>query len=73
MSLWDGDWRLVKSSGRDKTINVVIYICMEAMLGMPLYSYSYFRLAKPLCLSYHFLYLLFNKTGEEGRIASAWK
>jgi hypothetical protein len=28
--------------------------------------------SKMLCLSYYFLYLLFNKIGEEGRTDSAW-
>jgi hypothetical protein len=46
---------------------------MEAMLVISLYSYSYFKLAKTLCLSYYCLCLLFNKIGEEGRIDSAWK
>jgi uncharacterized membrane protein YgcG len=51
---------------------VVTYMCMEAMLGISLYSYLYLKLAKMLCLSYH-LCLLFNKIGEEGRTGSAWK
>jgi hypothetical protein len=40
----------VKRSGRDEPIQVVIHICMEAMLGIPLYSYLYLELAKMLCL-----------------------
>jgi hypothetical protein len=63
----------VKRSGRDESIQVVIYMSMEAMLGISLYSYSYLKLAKTLCLSYYCLFLLFNKTGEEGRTGSAWK
>jgi hypothetical protein len=39
---------------------------MEAMLGISLYSYLYFKLAKMLCLSYYLLCFLFNKIGEEG-------
>jgi hypothetical protein len=46
---------------------------MEAKLGISLYSYLYLKLAKMLCLSYYFLYFLFNKIGEEGRTGSTWK
>jgi hypothetical protein len=51
----------VKSSGRDEPIRVVIHMCMEAMLGISLYSYLYLKLAKMLCLSYYFLCFVFNK------------
>jgi hypothetical protein len=37
--LWEGDWEVVKRSGRDESIRVVIHLCMEAMLGISLYSY----------------------------------
>jgi hypothetical protein len=40
----------VKRSGRDEPIQVVIPMCMEAMLGIPLYSYLYLKLAKMLSL-----------------------
>jgi hypothetical protein len=63
----------VKRSGRDESIWVVIHMCMEAMLGISLYSYLYLKLAKMLCLSYYCLCLLFNKIGEEGRTGSVWK
>jgi hypothetical protein len=46
--------------------------CMEAMLGISLYSYLYLKLAKMLCLSY-LLCFLFNKFGEDGQTGSAWK
>jgi hypothetical protein len=52
---------------------VVIHKCVEAILGVSLYSYLYPKLAKTLWLSYYLLCLLFNKIGEEGRIGSAWK
>jgi hypothetical protein len=71
-SLWEGDQKVVKRSGRDEPIRVVIHMCMEAMLGISLYSCVYLKLAEMLCLSYH-LCLFFNKIGEEGRIGSAWK
>jgi hypothetical protein len=38
--------RRVKRSGREEPMWVVIYMCMEAMLGISLYSYLYFKLAK---------------------------
>jgi hypothetical protein len=34
--LWESDWEVVKRSGRDESIRVVIYLCMEAMLGISL-------------------------------------
>jgi hypothetical protein len=63
----------VKRSGKDESIQVVIHMCMEAMLGISLYSYLYLKLAKMLYLSYYCLCLLFNKIREEGRTVSAWK
>jgi hypothetical protein len=48
-------------------------MCIEAMLGISLYSYLYFKLAKILCLSYYLFCFLFNIIGEEGRTGSAWK
>jgi hypothetical protein len=72
-SLWKGDQEVVKRSGRDESIQVVIHMCMEAMLGITLYSYPYLKLAKALCLSYYCLCLLFNKIEEEGRTGSDWK
>jgi hypothetical protein len=51
---------------------VVIHKCMEATLGISLYSYLYLKLAKTLCLSYYFLCSLFNKIAEqEGGTGSA--
>jgi hypothetical protein len=39
-----------------------------------LYSYFYLKFAKTLCLSYYFLFFLFNIIGEEeGRAGSAQK
>jgi hypothetical protein len=37
----------VKRSGRDESIGVVIHLCMEAMLGILLYSYPYLYYQKP--------------------------
>jgi hypothetical protein len=36
----------VKRSGRDEPMWVVIHMCMEATLGISLYSYLYLKLAK---------------------------
>jgi hypothetical protein len=63
----------MKRSARNESIWIVIHMCMEAMKGISLYSYLYLKLANMLCLSYYLLCFLFNKIGEEGRIASAWK
>jgi hypothetical protein len=69
-----GDQEVVKRSGRDEPMWVVIHMCMEAMLGVSLYGYLYLKLAKTLCLSYYILCFLFNKIREqEGRTGSAWK
>jgi hypothetical protein len=73
MSLWEGHQEVVKRSGRDESIQVIIHKCMEAMLGISQYSYPYLKLAKMLCISYYCLCLLFNKIGEESRTGSAWK
>jgi hypothetical protein len=37
----EGDQEVVKRSGRDESIRVVIYMCIEAMLGLSLSSYPY--------------------------------
>jgi hypothetical protein len=51
---------------------VAIHKCMEATLGISLYSYLYPKLAKTLRLSYYLLCFLFNRIGkEEGRMGSA--
>jgi hypothetical protein len=63
----------VKRSGRNESIQVVIHMCMEAMLGIFLCSYPYLKLGKTLCLSYYCLCLPFNKIGEEGRTGFSWK
>jgi hypothetical protein len=49
-------------------------MCMEATLGISLYSYLYLKLAKVLCHSYYHLCFLVNKIREqEGRTGSAQK
>jgi hypothetical protein len=51
----------VKRFGRDEPMWVAIHMCMEAMLGISLYSYPYLKLVKALYLSCN----LFNKIGEQ--------
>jgi hypothetical protein len=71
---WEGDQEVVKRFGRNEPMWVAIHMCMEAALGISLYSYLYLRLAKMLCLSYYLLCFHFNKIKEEeGRTGSAWK
>jgi hypothetical protein len=61
-------------SGRDEPTWVEIHKCMEAMLGISLYSCLYLKLTKTLWLSYYCLCLLFNKIREkEGGTGSAQK
>jgi hypothetical protein len=67
----EGDQVIVKKTGRDEPMWVVIHMCMDATLGISLYSYLYLKLAKMLCLSYYLLFFLFNKIGEQS--AFAWK
>jgi hypothetical protein len=49
----EGAREVVKRSGRNEPIWVIIHICMETTLGISLYSYPYLKLAKMLCLSYY--------------------
>jgi hypothetical protein len=63
--LLEGDQEVVKRSGRDESIQVAIYMCMEAMLGISLYSYLHLKLAKTLCFSFYLICFFFNKIGEQ--------
>jgi hypothetical protein len=40
-SKWEGDLEVVKRSVRDESIQVVINLCMETMLGISLHSDPY--------------------------------
>jgi hypothetical protein len=72
--LWEEDQEVVKRSSRNEPMWVVIHMCMEATLGISLYSYFYLKLAKMLWFSYYFFCFLFNKIRkQEGRIGSAQK
>jgi hypothetical protein len=46
---------VVKRSGRDESLWVVIHICMETTQGISLYCYPYLKLAKTPCFSYYLL------------------
>jgi hypothetical protein len=71
--LWEGDQGVARRSGRNEPMWVVIHMCMEATLGISLYSHLYPKLAKMVCLLYYLLYFLFNKIGEKGRTVSTRK
>jgi hypothetical protein len=55
----------MKRSGRDEPMWIAIHKCMEAMLGISLYSYLYLKLAKMIRLSYYLLCFLYNKIREQ--------
>jgi hypothetical protein len=38
---WEGDQEIFKSSGKGESTWVVTHVCMEAMVGISLYSYLY--------------------------------
>jgi hypothetical protein len=50
-TLWEGDQEVVKRSGTDELIGVVIHMCMEAVLGISLCNYVYLKLTKKVCHS----------------------
>jgi hypothetical protein len=59
----------MKKSGRDESIWVVVHICMEAILGISLYSYCYFKLAK--CYIFLIVVYVFSSTKLEKRTEQA--
>jgi hypothetical protein len=48
----------VKRSGKDESIQVAIHKCMEAMLGISLYSYLNLKLAKVLSFLFSLMFSL---------------
>jgi hypothetical protein len=62
-----GRWEVVKRSGRDASIRVVIHLCMEALLGISLYSYylSYQKHYFFLIIAYVFSSTNFKKRAEQ--------
>jgi hypothetical protein len=61
--LWDGEKEVVERSGRDEPMWVSIHKCVEATLGIFLYSYLYLKLAKTLSFLLPPMFS-FNKIGE---------
>jgi hypothetical protein len=59
--LWEGDDEVVKRSVKDEPMWVAIHKCIETAIGISLYSYFYFKLAKIVYLSYHLIYFLFKE------------
>jgi hypothetical protein len=57
--LWEGNQEVVKRSGKEEPIWVVIHINMETSLN----SYLYLKLARVLCFSYY----LFSSTKSENK------
>jgi hypothetical protein len=66
------DKEVVKKSVRDESIWVVIDFCMEAMLGISLYSI--FILTRKNSMSFFLLLMsTLQQNWEKGRTSSAWK
>jgi hypothetical protein len=51
---------------------VAIHKCMEATLGISLYSYLYLKLAKPLCLFFIISYVFSSTQSENNRVAQVF-
>jgi hypothetical protein len=64
---------VVKMSGTHEPMWVAIRMCMEAMLGVSLYSYLYLKVAKTLGLSYYRMFSLQKIREQEGRTGSSQK
>jgi hypothetical protein len=63
-------WGIIKRTGRDEPIIVVIHTCMETTQRNSLYSYLYLKLAKTPCFSYlscFFFYKIREQVGTGGR------
>jgi hypothetical protein len=58
--LWESDQEVVKRSGRDEPIHIAMHMCMEAMLGISLHSFLYFKLANMLCLFFLLFICAYN-------------
>jgi hypothetical protein len=63
--LWEGDQEILKRSGRDEPIWFAIHMCMEATLGISLYSYLYLKLAK--CYVFLIISCVFSSTKLENK------
>jgi hypothetical protein len=65
--LWEQDKEVMKRCDRDEPVCVAIHKCMEAMLGISLYSYLYLKLAKTLSISLSFMFFSHKFGEQEGR------
>jgi hypothetical protein len=75
MSIWEGDQEVVNSSGRDELIHIVIYLYMEAMLVISLFSYPYLNLQKCfvlLIIAYVYLQLNWRKGQNRSCLEARW-
>jgi hypothetical protein len=63
--LWEGDDQVVKRSGRDEPIWVVIHMYIETTQRIFLSSYLHLKIAKTLCFSFYSKCFFFNKIGEQ--------
>jgi hypothetical protein len=71
--LWEWDYEVVKRSGRDEPVYVAIHKCMEATLGISLYSCLHLKLEKNAMSFLLSLMFFFNNIREqEGGTGSAW-
>jgi hypothetical protein len=62
--LWEGDYRVVKCSGRVEPVWVIIHICMETTQRISLYSYLYLKLA---CHDFLIIFYVFSSTKSENK------
>jgi hypothetical protein len=69
--LWEGDQEVVKRSGRDEPVEVIILMCMETTQGISLFIYLYLKLAKTPCFSYYLCFFFYKIGEQEGGTGSA--
>jgi hypothetical protein len=62
---WRGELGRVRRIGRDKSIGVLIHICMGTTQRIFLCNYLHLKLAKTACFSNYVLCLLFYTVGEQ--------
>jgi hypothetical protein len=57
----------VKRSGRNEPMWIAIHTCMEATLGISLYSYLYLKLAKTLYFPYYLFFCFQQRRRTRGQ------
>jgi hypothetical protein len=65
--LWEGHQEIVKRSGRDGLMWVIIHKCMETTQGISLYSYLYLKLEKNTV--FLIIFYVFSSTKSENKRA----